>query len=509
MKKQLATVLAATAVFGATTAFAANPFSDVTPNDWAYQAVEQLAADGIINGYPNGTFQGQKDITRFEVAQMTAKAMAYQGRINAEQQALINRLANEYSSELNNLGVRVSNLEDRVGNVKVTGDARMRVQSFTKSSNRQFDGNTALPFGDGNGSVTSNGKANMFDFRGRIQFNANVNKNTEAVIRLSSGNREFGDTSSDNDGDSNKNAHIDRVYVTHNFGKNVNATVGRFTETIGAGLIHDGAFDGAKANIGNDRVNFSAAYGYLTSGATHNTWDGMNFKKGTYTITDTNGNEHEVELDKDYTYNHAKNWENTSEADNMSMTVLQLDGKLGNHGNLGGFYGKINKNGKAMGNYLVNDGTTNFSEFEGYKSGDGLNHAELKDLYGFNTKWNFNRWFVGGEWTKSNLADSQAWVAGAGYGNYDISKQGTYNLMMQYFKQDKNAFIADTTWDQPYGANYKGWVATAQYALMKNVGLKAVYAFDSKYADKDVALAGTNENTNRSDYFLGEVNVLF
>lgn len=52
MKKQLATVLAATAVFGATTAFAANPFSDVTPNDWAYQAVEQLAADGIINGYP-------------------------------------------------------------------------------------------------------------------------------------------------------------------------------------------------------------------------------------------------------------------------------------------------------------------------------------------------------------------------------------------------------------------------------------------------------------------------
>ncbi|MDY3983633.1 MAG: S-layer homology domain-containing protein [Veillonellaceae bacterium] len=65
MKKQLLTTLAATAVLGATTVFAANPFSDVTPNDWAYQAVEQLAADGIINGYPNGTFQGQKDITRF------------------------------------------------------------------------------------------------------------------------------------------------------------------------------------------------------------------------------------------------------------------------------------------------------------------------------------------------------------------------------------------------------------------------------------------------------------
>lgn len=480
MKKQLATVLAATAVFGATTAFAANPFSDVTPNDWAYQAVEQLAADGIINGYPNGTFQGQKDITRFEVAQMTAKAMAYQGRINAEQQALINRLANEYSSELNNLGVRVSNLEDRVGNVKVTGDARMRVQSYTKSANHQFDNNT-------NGAK---GKASMFDFRGRIQFNANVNKNTQAVVRLSSGNREFGNTADSNSGDHNKNAHIDRVYVTHEFGKNVNATVGRFDETIGAGLIHDGAFDGAKTNIGNDRVNFSAAYGYLTSGSTSNTWANQ---------VDKNG----------IVKGESKDWDDTTEANNLSMTVLQLDGKLGNHGTLGGFYSKINKNGKAAGNYLVNNGTTNFSEFEGYKSGDDLNHAELKDLYGFNTKWNFNRWFVGGEWTKSNLADSQAWVAGAGYGNYDISKQGTYNLMMQYFKQDKNAFIADTTWDQPYGANYKGWVATAQYALMKNVGLKAVYAFDSKYADNSKALGLENENTNRSDYFLGEVNVLF
>ena len=38
MKKQFATILAATAVLGVTTAFAANPFSDVTPDSWAYQA---------------------------------------------------------------------------------------------------------------------------------------------------------------------------------------------------------------------------------------------------------------------------------------------------------------------------------------------------------------------------------------------------------------------------------------------------------------------------------------
>ena len=78
MKKQLAAIFAATAVLGVTTAFAANPFSDVTPDSWAYQAVSQLANAGIVNGYPDGTFKGQNDITRYEMAQMVAKAMANQ-----------------------------------------------------------------------------------------------------------------------------------------------------------------------------------------------------------------------------------------------------------------------------------------------------------------------------------------------------------------------------------------------------------------------------------------------
>ena len=99
----------------------------------AYQAVSQLAASGIVNGYPDGTFKGQNDITRFEMAQMIAKAMANQDRANAEQQAMINRLADEFSNELNNLGVRVARLEDRVGNVKVTGDMRLR---FLGSQNK-------------------------------------------------------------------------------------------------------------------------------------------------------------------------------------------------------------------------------------------------------------------------------------------------------------------------------------------------------------------------------------
>ena len=57
-------------------AYAANPFSDVPANSWAYDAVNKLAAEGIIDGYPNGTFGGDRLMTRYEMAQIVAKAMA-------------------------------------------------------------------------------------------------------------------------------------------------------------------------------------------------------------------------------------------------------------------------------------------------------------------------------------------------------------------------------------------------------------------------------------------------
>ena len=241
MKKQFAAVFAATALLGVTSAFAANPFSDVTPDSWAYQAVSQLAAAGIVNGYPDGTFKGQNDITRYEMAQMVAKAMANQDRANAEQQAMINRLADEFSNELNNLGVRVSRLEDRVGNVKVTGDMRIRHQGSEDSG------------------VYSDGKS-LTDGRARVQFNGKVNDKTEAVVRVK-GNYEFGDSTKGAD------AKIDRAYVDHKFGNHVSAKGGRFQQTIGSGLMYDDTFDGAQLNVGNDKVQVQGAYGYMVDGA--------------------------------------------------------------------------------------------------------------------------------------------------------------------------------------------------------------------------------------------------
>ena len=274
MKKQFAAIFAATAVLGVTTAFAANPFSDVTPDSWAYQAVSQLANAGIVNGYPDGTFKGQNNITRYEMAQMVAKAMANQDRANAEQQAMINRLADEFSNELNNLGVRVARLEDRVGNVKVTGDARLRYRDAEHEKSK-------------------------FDARARVQFNAKVNDRTDAVVRLTSGNFELGN--SQNGG--NANATIDRAYVNHKFGERVSLKAGRFNQVIGGGLAFDGTFDGAQLNAGNDKIQAQAAYGYMVSGEA-------------------------AGLTKDQ---------------NVTNTYLGLKGKVGKHTMVGGFYDRVNQ----------------------------------------------------------------------------------------------------------------------------------------------------------------------
>ncbi|MBP6889899.1 MAG: S-layer homology domain-containing protein [Veillonella sp.] len=413
MKKRFAAIFAATAVLGVTTAFAANPFSDVTPQDWAYQSVAQLAAAGVINGYPDGTFKGQNNITRYEMAQMVAKAMANEARANAEQQAMINRLADEFSSELNNLGVRVSNLENKVGNVKVTGDARLRYKGSDKKEMFATD--------------TNPNKKSKFDYRGRVQFNATVADNTSAVVRITTDDTEFGDATTNT-------VTFDRVYVAHNFGKNVTGMVGRYGVDVGNGLVYSDTFDGATLAYGSDNFNASATYGSFVKGHLFNKDDKYYF-----------------------------NVEDQDADNNLTATVLQANGKLGEHVTLGGFYVFGNKN---------------------------LNN----DIYGGSLDLNFNKLWIGGEYAtfaddnKKTVdgalipknGDKDAWVAGIGYGDYDITKAGTWDIKAQYFNLGVVSPVISSTWVQPYHADYKAWMATVDYALAKNVGLSAYATFNAK-----------------------------
>lgn len=123
-----ATALVACAVPG--TALAAeNPFSDVPKDHWAYDAVETLAADGIIEGYGDRTYRGDRTITRFEMAQMVARAMAKEGSASAENKARIEKLSAEFEAELKNLGLRVEQLEKNADQVIWKGKVRIDYSS--------------------------------------------------------------------------------------------------------------------------------------------------------------------------------------------------------------------------------------------------------------------------------------------------------------------------------------------------------------------------------------------
>lgn len=233
MKKILA-IAAVAALTAGVSAYAANPFSDVSTSDWAYQAVSQLSDQGIVEGYPDGTFRGQRNITRYELAQIIARLMANEDQFNAEQRATIDKLAGEYADELDNLGVRVSNLEAKVGNISWSGDARMKwAQSYS-------DGNAE----DG------------FDGRMRINAHAQVNDSTyvEGLLRS---DMDFKDNNEDS------NTYMQRLYVHHDFGSHVGVNVGKFAETFGqTGMFYDSDLKGAEMTYtANDAFSLTAGYG--------------------------------------------------------------------------------------------------------------------------------------------------------------------------------------------------------------------------------------------------------
>ena len=239
MKKILAMAAVAALAAGAS-AYAANPFSDVSTSDWAYQAVSDLSDQGIVEGYPDGTFKGQTNITRYEMAQIVARLMAKEDQYNAEQRATIDKLAAEYADELDSLGVRVSNLEKKVGNISWSGDARMRYQSNDNTGDESWNG------------------------RLRINMKGQVNDSTTINARFSTDTQKF----NNDNGDSN-NVGLEVMNVKHDFGA-WDVTLGRYGLSFGnqGGWLYASSwgFDGAQVAADFGKLNLAVGYGQFNTG---------------------------------------------------------------------------------------------------------------------------------------------------------------------------------------------------------------------------------------------------
>ena len=238
MKKILA-LAAVAALTAGVSAYAANPFSDVTADDWAYQAVSDLSAQGVVEGYPDGTFKGERNMTRYELAQIVARLMAKEDQLNAEQQATLDKLAGEYADELANLGVRVANLEKKVGNISWSGDARMQYQH-------------AL-----------NGRKDHADsWNGRMRINVEGQVNDQVTV-----NGRFVNEMDFKDGDSSDTS-MDRINAKWTPNDATYVTIGRqgvALDVTGTFWDEDAVFDGVAAGWDNGKVGVEAGYGRFKS----------------------------------------------------------------------------------------------------------------------------------------------------------------------------------------------------------------------------------------------------
>ena len=241
MMKKILAIAAAAALTAGVSAYAANPFSDVSPDDWAYQAVSDLSDQGVVEGYPDGTFKGERNMTRYELAQVIARLMAREDQLNAEQKATLDKLAGEYAVVLANLGVRVSNLEKIVGNISWSGDARMRWKENGYNTN---------------GSKTADG------WDGRMRFNAKAQVNDSTYVR-----GRF-NSSMKFKNNAEANTSMDVLFVHHQFGDKVGMNLGRNFLTFGqTGMYYDDFFDGAQLFIGDSKLTLEAGYGRMNAWA--------------------------------------------------------------------------------------------------------------------------------------------------------------------------------------------------------------------------------------------------
>lgn len=223
MKKSL--VLAMAMALGVTaSAYAANPFSDVPAGHWAYDAVNKLAAEGVVDGYPDGTYGGDKLMTRYEMAQIVAKAMA--------KGANVDKLAAEFADELDSLGVRVANLEKKADNVKVTGEVRASYRDVDTDA-AGHDGHEGL-------------------LRSRLWVNGQINEDW-SYTGMFENNQDFGNKTGDDKID------FARAYVEGRVG-GLDVVAGRYNEVTFSGNILDANLDMAKVSYG-DKIKVSAAAG--------------------------------------------------------------------------------------------------------------------------------------------------------------------------------------------------------------------------------------------------------
>lgn len=290
MKKKVSKKIVAALALACATAFTApafaapgDAFADVPAKHWSYSAIQKLAKDGIVSADTN-RFNGEKTVTRYEMAILVANAMTKLEKADANQKALIQQLQLEYQDDLKALGARVDALEKKVANAEksaAVANAKAKVNFFF--DNRIQYNHTSLKPTDPGGALATKPNVKEQDQimeRLRVYMSGNIGDEWSWNSRLHYTKWNIGTTDS-----ATKDATVkfDRMYVTNKNIAGGQLDLGRQGLFPGKALFWNyvGDTDAAVYTRNFDKLKVSVTEGRLNSSGSENTkvrWADLSYR---------------------------------------------------------------------------------------------------------------------------------------------------------------------------------------------------------------------------------------
>lgn len=247
---------------------ATEPFSDVKPGHWAYEALRTLAGRGYLEGYPDGTFKGGKTLTRYELAMAVQRITDRYSEEGLSQEDLLSleKLTVELADELELLSKRIDDLGTGVDDVR-SGIEAARASGSKKVS---ISGDFSLYYETLKRSIDTRGDDHAPWVNLGLNFTMSIDDGTSAMVRL------FRDDISLN-GIGVSDPIIDEAWVDIKgfFGLG-DLRVGRQWMKVGHSIVLDDKMDGVSFSRILDRVEMTL-FAFSTrkaNGAANSQWDG-------------------------------------------------------------------------------------------------------------------------------------------------------------------------------------------------------------------------------------------
>lgn len=500
----------------AMTASAANPFSDVESDSWAYEAVASLSDQNIVEGYPDGTFKGERNMTRYEMAQITARLLAKRDSLSADQQSVVDKLSREYANDLSSLGVRISELEKKTGKTSLLTELRVQgidryddIFKDTKEKHYELGARVRL-----NTMTRINDRSTLYGqletymgMNGRDPYDINkytYDKNGNESVRA---------------GHSDGELHLNRLWTTFQFGKKQDTTnlpfgpsknligIGQFPVKMGVtGYTYDGEFKGAFITFGDyiKGGRLTIAYGRATNINYNYTGPMMHGIK----VTPIAKSKLIVELSTNKVVAAAK-------LGTLNLNSLVSASTM--------YYNPANDTLYPMGKDVVMDWGEDEDvpvtyasyiykvpdqwEFHAYamKANGPVGH--ICEAYGFAGSYYVTpKWNIHGEFVKNlrvlplNNEKPHSFNYGLSYGTADVLKPRSYSIGIDYIYSQAGTYFGGSgndIADQYMGHVYKNWHG------MKNV---PAYFADKMDALTDGNPANDHKNFGGAKFFLAKAS---